>query len=129
MVMGDIVYCASFDDIEVFDSHTGKYLWHQPFNTSEMLLNAGVLYINDSATPNKPGIAALRAKDGKKLWWIASSAGMSYQPFLGLKRGILYTIANNGVVGSIDALRVSDGTRLWHVSVNGDATKVGAVVA
>ncbi len=123
----DIVYCASIGDFDVFDGHTGKRLWHQHIDTSDMLLNAGVLYINDSTTPK--GIVALRARDGKKIWWVASDAGNSAFPFLGLQRGIIYTIADDGKVGGIDALRASDGTRLWHLSINGDATKLDAAVA
>lgn len=125
----NIVYCASIGDFDAFDGHTGKHLWHQHADVSDMLLNAGLLYINDSTNVHKAAIAVLQARDGKVIWRIATGAGNQYRPFLGLQRGILYMIAGNDKVRSIDALRASDGTRIWHLSINGNADQVLATVA
>jgi outer membrane protein assembly factor BamB len=124
-----IVYCASFGDFDAFDAHTGKHLWNQHHNVTDMVLSTGVLYINDFAAPKGPEILALRARDGKKIWDLTSDAGQSAFPFLGLQRGIIYIIADNGKVGSIDAVRASDGARLWHLPITGSAIAFNATVA
>jgi outer membrane protein assembly factor BamB len=130
MVADDMVYCASIGDLDAFDSHTGKHIWHLHSNTVDLLVNAGVLYINyiTNTISYDGGIEALQAKNGKKLWQ-TSFTGTGEHNLLGLQRGIIYTIADNGTVGNIDALKASDGTRLWNLSINGDATKLEAAVA
>jgi len=133
IVTNGVVYCASggasSGDLVAFDSHTGKLIWHLPFKANGLLVNAGVLYL-DYATNSisDGGIAALQTKDGKQLWKTAFT-GTGEPHLLGLRRGIIYTIAGNGTVGNIDALRASDGAKLWNLSINGDATKFGAAVA
>lgn len=121
-----MVYCASIGDLDAFDSRTGKLVCLLQMDAEDLLVNAGVLYVDYTTNPysGDERIAALQPENGKKLW--QTSAGTS---LLGLQRGIIYSIADNGTIGGIDALRAGDGSRVCHLSIKGDASKFAATVA
>lgn len=122
-VTNDVVYCLSAGgDLDAFDSHTGKHVWHLHSNTYDLLVNAGVLYINynTNTASGSGGIEALHAKNGKKLWQI-SLTGIGTHHLIGLQRGIIYTMADDGKIGSMDAFNANSGAQVWDLPINGDA--------
>ncbi len=124
------LYSASIGSLDAFDAHTGKQLWHQNIDTFNIQVNSDTLYIGYMTAPmeGSTGIAALRAGDGTFLWR-ANLAWQEADSPLGLQDGVLYTTSNNGKNGAIDAFKTSDGSRLWHMPLSGDATQWHVVFA
>jgi outer membrane protein assembly factor BamB len=128
VVANDTIYCSSFGgDLYAFDSNTGKHIWNLHYNTLDMLVDADMLYISyTKGDGNDAGIFAIRGKEGRTIW---QNRLVGNYDLLGIYHGILYIHAYNGNHSAIDAFRISDALRLWHLSINGDATKLAVTVA
>jgi len=116
-ITGEMLYAAAFGELLAFDVHTHALVWHQPFNTFEVLMASGRLYISyDLVSGQATGhesFAALNAATGKLLWQ-KSNGGGGGVALAGVLDGVLYGIFWTGQgVGTAYALDASNGSQLW----------------
>jgi outer membrane protein assembly factor BamB len=131
---------TSSAQLDAYDAHTGTLLWHQAINPSKtqtasdwhsiikMLVDSDTLYVSYDSRSSAGGIAALNARDGTLLWQANVNDQEADSP-LSIHDRVLYTVSNNGNNGAIDAFKTSDGSRLWHMALNGNATQWQADIA
>ena len=126
--------------LDAFDARTGRLLWHQAINPSKIqiasnwhaiikiLVDADTLYASYGNKSSAGGIVAVNARDGTLLWQASANDQEANSPS-GIYDGVLYTIANNGSNGAIDAFKTSDGSHLWHMAIKGGTNEWEAVIA
>jgi outer membrane protein assembly factor BamB len=113
--------------LSALDIHTGKLLWYKSINPSKILVTADwysvikmlivsdTLYVSYENKSSVGGVVALNARDGTQLWQANVNEEISDSP-LGVQNGVLYTTSyNNNKNSAIDAFKVNDGSRLWHM--------------
>jgi outer membrane protein assembly factor BamB len=89
------------------NAYNGQRVWHYSGNIVGIpLLQNNVLYI-----PTATGIDALRADDQKPLWHCNTGNGING---LLVENDVLYATSSQS--NSLYALRVSDGTQIWHLT-------------
>jgi outer membrane protein assembly factor BamB len=113
-ITDEMLYAAAFDELLAFDVHTHALVWHEPFNTYQILMTSGVLYLGYSpAGSDHEGFAALKATTGKLLWKKTNSSGGG-AILAGVLGGVLYGVFWTGQgVGTAYALNASTGSQLW----------------
>lgn len=107
------VYAIRIADGTILWSHLlneGKNGWVNGFGVEHGVLYAGV---NDEASPGGQ-VYALQGQTGKELWRTTSATPPTY--------GILATgmLSISSATGSVDALNIRDGSRLWHHALTGE---------
>lgn len=144
-ITATIVYTTTINfttsaQIDALDASTGKLLWHtaiKPLHilaTSNwhsiinILVNPDTLYVSYGDRASAGSIAALQTRDGTLLWQTRVDNQEAESP-LGVQDKVVYTISNNGENGAIDVFKATDGSRLWHMPMNGNAAKWQAVIA
>ncbi len=116
-ITGEMLYAAAFGELLAFDVHTHALVWHEPFNTFEMLVTSGRLYISFNLVSGQAtgpeGFAALNATTGKLLWQKSNGSGGGVA-LAGVLDGVLYGVFWTGQgVGTAYALNASSGSQLW----------------
>src|SRR5260221_11700399 len=122
-----MIYAASFGgELLAFDAHTHALIWHKPFNTYDILVVSGRLYIDYG--PDIGQLAALNAATGKLLWQQSKSNGLG---LVGVFNGVVYgeSWPNDGKDGTIYAYSASNGPQLWAMSTGVPNVQWGGMVA
>ena len=113
------IYSASIGELDAFNALTGKHLWQQKTETTQLLFDADTLYIAYMVNPPTGGIAALKPEDGSHIWETSLNAAQESGSPLGVQNGVIYTVSNDGKGQNraIDAFKADDGSHLWHLPI------------
>jgi serine/threonine protein kinase len=137
-----------------FRASNGKLRWRRSLPcplVAPVAVGAGIVYAYTAPCNQSPGaLFALRSSDGALMWqytlaapWRSTIPGGLYSPGDGpvpvVVNGVVYLSSANysdsaespnilGSIFAIDALRATDGTRLWHVQMAGDGFAPAPVV-
>jgi len=126
--------------LDALDAHTGTLLWHQTINPSKIqtasdwhsiikiLVDPDMLYVSYDSRSSAGGVVALKVSDGTLLWQAKVDNQEAFSP-QAIQDRTVYTISNDGKNGMIDAFNASNGSLLWHMSLNGNANEWQAVIA
>jgi outer membrane protein assembly factor BamB len=110
-VTDTMIYAAAVGgDLLAFDAHTHALIWHEPFDTEDILVASDRLYLDYGAVN---AVAALNAMSGTPLWRNNSDVGLT-----GVRDGVLYGVgwSGDGKKGTIYAFNTNTGSLLWTMS-------------
>jgi outer membrane protein assembly factor BamB len=107
----------------------GSVSW--TFNTSTLrspaVVAGGVVYLTDQpADPTRQHVRAFRASDGSQLWDSPLPQACASADNVAVDAGMVFVACHaqfdmgQGGNGSVYGLRTSDGSVLWHYTVNGE---------
>lgn len=118
-VSGGIVYAAgdSSDTVYALDATTGRELWWfraglRHGQLTDAAIAYGHVFVGQIGLGRKAGLYCLSGRTGRVLWQFKDNNGFETGP--SVTNGIVYAA---DPVGSIFALRASDGRRLWSATV------------
>jgi outer membrane protein assembly factor BamB len=119
------VFVSSYGgNVYTFDVHSGKLVWHQPFDAYDMLATSDALYLNYNIHgTGDHGFAALRAKDGAKLWQ-RSIFGFNGFSHLTLIDGVLYSVGGGDAGSALYAFSTSTGSVRWTLTLDTEAVEI-----
>lgn len=101
--------------VTAIDLQTHKVLWTTHLTVSYLAAQAGVVYVSDST-----GVAALDARTDKRLWHYDEPE--AYPAGFDLSADVGYlSYAQTAQNPAVDAIQLSDGSRLWHSVLAGAA--------
>ncbi len=101
--------------LTAIDILTHQMLWTTHKTVVFLAERDGTAYVSDST-----GIAALDARSDKLLWHYDEP--QSYPLGFGLSNGVAYlSYSQDATHGYLDAIKLSDGSKLWHSALPGPA--------
>jgi len=117
VVVGSVLYANSSGSTSALHISDGSLIWH--YETGPILFASptvidGVVYLSPAVNPpSKPFIYALDARKGAFLWRSQIPDSTSYPLTVG--DGVIYMSSHSGCF----ALRVGDGSSIWHSKTRG----------